>query len=732
MKKEIDHPNRFHRRAALAICLLGILIYSNTLNCGFVFDDQQNITENQYIRLTDLGLEKLTAAAFKSPMPNRPVANISFAVNYYLGKYNVAGYHLVNILIHLINGILVYVLTGMTLRHSGLPGSKTSRIPDAGIALVSLFAALFFTAHPIQVQSVTYIVQRMNSLAAMFYLLALILYIGARSADIRWKQWALGAGCLTSWIFALASKEIAATLPLVLLLYEWYFFRDLATDRLKHHLKYFPGLIAVLGMVAYVYLGTHPLDKILGSYASRDFTMGARVLTQFRVLVFYLSLLLYPNPSRLNLLHQITPSHSLFDPISTFFSLLILTGLLILAVYFAKRQRLISFGILWFFIHLMIESSIFGLELVFEHRLYLPMFGLALIAAYLLFYLLAANRTRALVVAIAIIFSLGTATYLRNSAWQDPITLWSDVVSKSPQSPRAHYNLGSDLDRLGNLEAAVYHLSEALKIKPDHTRAHNNLGQVLFKQGKIDQAAGHFSEALRIEPGNAAARYNLGLAMEEKGNLAAAANHYRQALRIKPDFAEAHNSLGIVLQGQENLKEAVDHFSEALNINPDYAEAHHNMGSALEMQGHFKQAIDHYFTALRIRPDDAQTYINLGVVLTRQGILDQAVHSYLEALRIKPDDAGAHNNLGVVLQRQGKSKAAIEHYLQAIKINPDYAEAHNNLGIALARQGRFKEAVHYFSEALRIQPGDTQARHNLELGLREMNPSTKGKDTTNP
>ena len=715
MNKDIYNLNTFHRRAVFAICLLAIIIYSNSLNCAFVFDDQPHITENAFIRLTQLSFEKLSAAAFKSPHVNRPVANVSFAVNYYFGKYNTAGYHVVNILIHLINGILVYIFSWLTLKQAGIAAPQHSRSPQFSTAYISLFAALIFIAHPLQVQSVTYIVQRMNSMAVMFYLLSLIFYVRGRSTLIRWKRWTQWAGCLLCWFLALGSKEIAATLPLVLLLYEWYFFQNLSKDRLKQNLIYCIGLVVLLGLTAYMFLGSNPLDHIAGSYTQRDFTLEERILTQFRVLVVYLSLFFYPHPLRLNLLHHITTSHSLLDPVSTLFSMLFLVFLLGLAVGIAKKQRLVSFCILWFFIHLMIESSIIGLEIIFEHRLYLPMVGLAMMTAYLFFQRLSAYRTWVFIVSAAVIVSLGTATYFRNKVWQDPITLWYDVISKNPLSSRAQYNLGSDLGRQGNLKEAIEHLSEALRLKPDYTKAHNNLGLALFKQGNLDQAANHFFAALRIQPGNSAAHYNLGLVMEEKGHIEVAVNHYLEALRINPDFAEAHNNLGIALQAQGRLKEAVYHLSAALRIRPDYAEAHHNMGSALEMQGNVKKAIDHYFAALKVRTDDVRTYNNLGVALTRQGMLKEAVLCYVEALRLIPDDAGVHNNLGAVLQRQGKSKMALEHYLEALRLNPDYAEAHNNLGIALAGQGRFTEAADHFSAALRIRPDDARTRHNLEL-----------------
>jgi len=492
-------------------------------------------------------------------------------------------------------------------------------------------------------------------MAVMFYLLSFVLYIYGRLSQIGWKRWTLWGSCFVSWILALGSKEIAATLPFILLLYEWYFFQDLSKDWLKKNLRYFLGLIVLLGLVAFIYLGGLPFDKIMG-YTHRDFTIWERVLTQFRVLVFYLGLLFYPHPSRLNLLHHFRTSHSLFDPITTFFSLLIIVCLIGIAIYLARRQRLISFCILWFLIHLVIESSILGLEMIFEHRLYLPMFGFALLVAYLLSHLfLLKKRSWAFIISASIIVSLGTATFLRNRIWQDRIILWSDVVSKSPQSHRAHYNLGSDLTRQGSLTEAIAHFSEALRIKPDYAKAHNNLGVALEGQGRLKEAVDNYFEALRIKPDFAEAHYNLGVALERQGRLKQAIDHYSEALRMKPDFAEAHNNLGVALEGQGRLKEAIDHYSEALRIKSDDAEGHNNLGVALERQGMFKEAIDHYFEALRIKPDYAEAHNNLGVALTRQGMLEEAIGHFSEALRIKPGDAEVRQNLELGLQRMRKS-----------------------------------------------------------------------------
>jgi Flp pilus assembly protein TadD len=656
MRRENDHPLQHYLIAISSICLLCVLVYSNTFNSPFVFDDTRNIEENRFIRLTDLDFNKLYDAGFKSPTLHRPVVNISFALNYYFGKYDVTGYHVVNTIIHSINGILVYFLALILFKQlSEMPGQRILQFRSP--ALMSLFAAFFFVAHPLQTQSVTYIVQRMNSMAVMFYLLSLFLYISGRMAQTRRRRWPLLSGCLVSWIMALGSKEIALTLPFIILLYEFYFFQDLHIVWEKREIKYLLVPIAILSLTAFIYVGAHPFDRILDGYGVRDFTMWERVLTQFNVVVFYISLLFYPHPSRLNLVHQFPISHSLSDPVTTLFSVILIIGFIGLAVYLARKNRLISFCILWFLITLAVESSVIGLEMIFEHRLYLPMFGFALIVTYVLFFFLSQRPLWFIPISILIIVSLGTATYLRNSIWHDRITLWSDAVTKEPLSPRAHNNLGLALKEQGRLEEAIGHFSAALQIRPDHAHAHNNLGVALRERGRPGEAVGHFSQALRIQP-----------------------NH-----------ADAHNNLGLALQEQGRLEEAISHFSEALRIKPNMIVAHYNMGNALKEQGRFKEAIGHFSEALQIKPDHAEAHNNLGIALANQGLLKEAIGHFSRALRIDPRLAEAHNNLGLALARQGNLKNAIIHFSEALRIKSDYADARHNLGVCLKEQERLKE-----------------------------------------
>jgi tetratricopeptide (TPR) repeat protein len=642
----------WHLLAVLAICAVGGLAYANTLEVPFVFDDEQNIQTNTAIRLVEFDLAGLWAAAFESPGV-RPVASASFALNHLAGGYDVAGYHALNIAIHLANGVLVYLLALQIFRRQGsLPGPKLPAGRGDPIPLLALFAALVFVAHPIQTQAVTYVVQRMTSLAVMFYLAALLLYIRSRAQSRPWRRWALLAATAACGALALGSKQIAATLPLALLLYEWYFERDLSGPWLAKHAKLFAGVAALLALLAVAYLADHPRAF---DFETREFTPWERVLTQLRVILFYLSLLCYPAPSRLSLTHYFPTSHSLLDPPTTLLSLLAIIGLLVLAVALARRRRLLSFCLLWFFLHVAIESSFVSLEMVYEHRLYLPMFGFALAASYALAFPLALRRGLSLAVGAAVIASLATAAHVRNRVWRDPVTLWSDVVAKGPQGWRAQNNLGAALEQRGEVAAAIEHFQTAVQIKPNYARAHNNLGVALEAEARRGEAIRHYREAVQIAPGYSEAHTNLALALLAEGDRDAAIRHFDEAIRLSPNYAKARYSLGLALIGAGRIDEAIRQFSAAVRIHPGYRLAHHNLGAALMLAGRLDPAIEAFEAALRLDPQGAETHSGLGVALGRQERFDEARVHFEAALAIDPQLAEARAGLDL-LNRIGERR----------------------------------------------------------------------------
>ena len=598
----------------LLLSAIVLLIYSNTFKAPFVFDDNMNIQNNTSIRLGKLTTENIVTAVSESHLRSRPIANISFALNYYFHQYNVTGYHVVNVLIHVTTGIFLYFFVKTTL-HLPLLHFK-----DTTATWIASFTVLLWLVHPLHTQSVTYIVQRMNSMASMFYVLSMLLYIRGRLTLDKRRRWLLFTGCILAGILAIGSKEIALTIPLFLLLYEWYFFQDLSLVWFKKYLISFAGVIVFLALSALMYMGTETLHNILVVPGDFDFTLTERVLTEFRVVIVYLKLLLFPHPSQLNIDYDFPLSRSLFDPISTLFALGTIIGMFGLALYISKKERLLSFCVLWFFGNLVIESSVIMLDILFEHRTYLPSMLLSLLVVTLVVRYTKLPWLRVVVLcAVALVYAVWT--YERNSLWANEIALWSDCVVKSPHKARPHTNLGYALMSQGNLKEAIHHYTEALRIAPSYVIAHNNLGDALARQGKVAEAVYHYTEALRLNP------------------------HY----------AEAHNNLGNALMDEGKAEEAVRHYTEALRLNPNAALFHNNLGSALARQGKVEEAVHHYTEALRLNPNAAQVYNNLGNLLTRQGKAEEAVRYYTEALRLNPNYALARQNLERVLRQRGAS-----------------------------------------------------------------------------
>ena len=344
----VDFPQNFLFLKVIFLVLTTIALYAPTLNHAFHLDDQVNIWGNSYIQISSLSVDKLIKAGFESPNYKRPVANISFALNYYFNGLKVSGFHIVNILIHALTGIILFYFVKITI---GLPLFK-DRFAEA--RLVPFFTALIWLLHPLHTQSVTYIVQRMNSMAAMFFILSILFYVKARLTPERVKKILFFTISFIAGVFAFGSKQNTATLPLFIFLYEWYFFQDMRLKISRQQLIWITLLGGLFVLVLFYFLGDSPLSKVFPDYGSRPFTMVQRLLTQPRVVLHYISLLYYPNSGRLNLDYDFPLSFSLLSPSTTLMAILMIAGMLGTAIYTARKNRLLSFCILWFLGNLVI------------------------------------------------------------------------------------------------------------------------------------------------------------------------------------------------------------------------------------------------------------------------------------------------------------------------------------------------------------------------------------------
>ena len=653
----------------IILAFIAFLIYANALQAPFVFDDLLNITLNHHIRLNAITADSITNI-LDNP-GHRFVADLTMALNYYFHGQNVMGFHMVNIIIHIITALLVFRIGRETLR---LCGRKND--------LSAFLAAVLWLVNPVHTQSVTYTVQRMNSLAAMFFLLALFCYIQARIRTLDGRKgiyiFVLYLLCLINALLGLASKENAAALPLMLLLYEWYFFQHNSFRWLVKQAWWIGLAVLMIFALAFFYLGASPVRTLLATYHGQNFTMGQRLLTEPAVVIYYFCLLLFPHPNRLKLLYDFPVSSTFFSPPSTILAIMGVFSLIAGGIFLSRKQPLLSFAVFWFLGTLIIESTVLGLSLIFEHRTYLPSIFLFIALTELL---VKPPQTRVLAV-MALLMLIVTGcfwTCRRNYVWDDTLRFWHDNAEKSPNAPKVN----------------------------------NNLGQALLGSGENEQAAAYFKKALKYDPYLEDARVNLGVALERLGRPEPAEAQYRRVLAMNPANTEARFNLALELKKQGDTDDAVTQLEALLSYDPDNTIAMLNLGATLMGQGKNARALNWLQKAASLDSKDTRIINNLGLALSRLGRNDEALTVFRQGLSGDSRNPILHNSLGLVLLDQGRYTEATREFKLAVAADPDLIEAHNNLGLAAERQGETEQAIKFYNRALEVSPAYELARYNL-------------------
>ncbi len=561
--------------------------YANSFKVPFQFDDYHGIYQNRSVHFTEFSSSEVQEFIRGNRNFLRIFAFSTFALNYYFGGFNVFGYHLVNLLVHLGSGLFLYWFLLLTFH---TPTLKKWNGPKA--FPIALFSALLFLSHPIQTQSVTYICQRMASMGGMFYLLAMVLYVKGRlsSSSRRFLYW---AGLGLSYLLGVFTKENVAILPIFVALYEFYFFQDfhLTPKRKKAWICAF-GIVMLIALLGFFFWGRGGLYKlILEGYKGMDFTLTERVLTQFRVVLYYVSLLIYPGPSRLNLDHDFATSRSLFDPWTTVVSILVVAGLIGYSLWVARRKPVLSYFVLWYFGNLLIESSIFPLEMIYEHRLYLPSVGPVVL--FVVGVLKGWERLRerwrvlerhqwpplAFFCCLTFLFIVGC--YERNLVWRDEISLWQDAVAKSPAESRPYCNLGMAYSHVGRYEEAIGLFKQAIRLQPDSVDAYNNLGAAYMDTNRPDQAVQALEKAISIKPNHPEAYYNLGRIYLINGTGGSRAiSLFKKAIELKPDYADAYVNLAAAYNQVGGFEESVRLLERGKAFITDGADFRLNLGVA--------------------------------------------------------------------------------------------------------------------------------------------------------
>jgi protein O-mannosyl-transferase len=549
--------------APLFIILAAVfLFYSNTFNAAWHFDDFDNIHTNQALHLADLEAGSLFNTFFANPtFPNkqilyRPVSNLTLALNWYWGGENVWGYHLFNIVIHFLAAVFLFLT--ICCLYSTPTLADTNRKQTCNIAF---FATLLWALNPIQTQAVTYIIQRMASLAAMFYIIAIYQYLKARQTPLTRNKILLFSGTFFCGLLAMGSKENAVTLPACLVLIEIFFFKTFHSWNNKKKIQVSFTCIALLCAATLVLTHGDPLSFVNG-YASRSFTLAERLLTEPRIIIIYLSQLIYPATFRLSLEHDITLSKSLLEPWTTLPSILFLLFLIYYSIVLYRKRPIVSFSIIFFFLNNLVESTALPLELIFEHRNYLP--SMFFFVPFLDYFLKngphSVEKSSAypwlriiFLSTLAILF--GTGTYIRNLDWKSEKSLWQDTLEKAPKSARAAYNLGNWYLEAGQYDEAIslfskaeHHAGTAPTPQFIEVLALNGKGSVQLFTGNAKEASLTFEKALVTDPLHSASRANLALAFIALKNWKDAELHIRKVLEKEPnniDYNYMHNIISL-------------------------------------------------------------------------------------------------------------------------------------------------------------------------------------------
>ncbi len=743
----------------LILILLTLLVYFNSLQGSFQFDDR-NLIEREWIA----DLEAFQKNVHIGQYENRPILLWTLAFNNTLNKNKVFGFHLFNLMVHVFVCILIFVII-LETQNRLHPPSARGKVPSLPMAF---FPALLFAVHPLNTDSVTYISSRSTVLATFFYLLTL--YAGVKIFSPRRTKWVVQAffGLLTvaAMYLAIASKLIAVTLPLTLLVWFWLFVRP----------QRFPGLgdrifarkwLPVYGGVLLTLLAAILFWNPAMLYAPKDqglelFGRMPYFWVETKVIVFYY-LKLFFVPINLNV-DVGFPFASLATDFMILVALLVIGAMIFLA--FKTKNFWIRGGVFWFFITLAPTSSIVPLnDLAVEHRVYLPMtLGLGLLMSGVVHKISTLWKIRFMVTLIAL---FGLLTLSRNLVWTDEINLWQDAVTKNPSSPRTHNNLGKAYHENGQLEQALLHFLKAnenieqrlaqqynltdseavlrrrtdnngndggkpgktitgpVKIVADLAEPHYNLASVYLDLGNLEQARQEYQSALRLNPDYFDALFGLGSVHARTGHKDQALDFFRQAIEKrksvtgKADYPLARLNIGEILGRAGQFEEAIRELKLAVEGDKSMTLGHYNLGLAYLMTGKLEQAGQALATCLTLNNRFEPAIYTLARVTQAKGDWELSTRQFEQFLSVKGEDARAFFQIGWNSEQAGKLGKALTSYEKALALKPDFLNARVNAGKLYMQSKQPDLARSYLEKALQANP-PPELREEISHGLRKL------------
>ncbi|HHT9128765.1 MAG TPA: tetratricopeptide repeat protein [Candidatus Wujingus californicus] len=642
------------------IISISAILYINTLHHTFVYDDSHIITENYLIK-TLKNLPKLFTKDYlplSAELSYRPIVTLTYFIDYAIWRLNPIGYHLTNVILHTINVFLFYVFTKSILR----------KLTPA------LIATLLFLSHPLLTETVNAVCYREDILASVFFLLSFIYFAKIRAQKQTNARFIIyyTISCI-AYCFALFSKEMAITLPLLLMLFEVF---CASHNTIKSSSEISVSAKArrwILPYVGYAFIAGFYLlirfiifkntFKIIEIYPGNAFAMT-------KIVASYLKLLFIP----LNLNADYYISETRVFSIPFILSVLLIALTIFIIVRFCKKNRQIIFFSLWFFIALLPVLDIIPIgNIMAERYLYLPIIGLcgaigSLFSTYTF-------RKRELVIAGVILFSMQIGVVYRNGVWRDDTSLWLHTFKREPNSARAYGNLGNVFFRNKQYEEAIQMYKKSLTLKYSYPFIYYNLGVAYEKLGMTDKAIEAYSASISRLHENTLAFNNLGTIYHKQGLYNQAIESYKQALLTNPYYPLTHHNLGNTYEKIGDVEKALAEYAEALKIDNTYADVHNNIGAIYLKRGNTDEAIEAFRKAIQSKPDHKDAHYNLGITYAGKGLYEESLKEFNLAIKYSPEDFAALRDLGILYFKYKKDITKSLYYLnESLKLANDPVE----------------------------------------------------------
>jgi len=642
MEKEKKLKNSTHQfKSYLIYFLLGFtvfLVYFNSLFVPFIRDDIHLVVHNPYIKNFLNFPHYFTQDLFRGKTSNfyRPMQTIFYAIVYHIAGLKPCVFHLLNIILHILNTILIFVLV------KRLYGEK-----------IAFFASLFFGIHPLNTEAITYISGTADPLFFMFGLLSIYLFVKKRFVF-----------SYIFFVFSLLSKETGVIFPFFLILYD-VTDSGYKKEKIKYYLPFFifDFIYAVLRMTVLKF-------SSIKEFIAAPFLQ--RFYTSFKGLLIYLKLIIFPDI--LSVERHLPYIKHWYN--SWFLPGFILFLFSLFLVFRYRKEKKKIFPYMWFLINFFFISNVFiPLNGNFrEHWMYPGIIGILI---YFVIFIFKVSGKHFRIVFSILFLLYGVRTVYRNYEWKNPEKFYKKALSHY-SFWALHYNLGLQYMDEGKYDKALNELEKSLKIKK-HILSYVAIGKVYFLKGDNNKAEEFFKKALQLNPSSATALFNLSLVYIKEGKIEKGKELLLYCISKNPAFQFAYSLLGKIYMEERNYKEAKKYLKIAVEINPDDFKSHHNLGICYGFLGKIDKAEKELKKAVELKPDEISYLRNLAFLLRQENKIDEAIKYYNKILLIKPDSADILNDIGICYAMKGNKEKAIEMWKKAIKINPQLESTIENL-----------------------------------------------------